>query len=75
MNPVYEEQKQTLDFIEVAGDILRNARNELYLNMRFLDVALSSLAYLPDQQIRMTDVYKRQDHRYRRKEGLLCDQS
>ena len=54
MNPVYEEQKQTLDFIEVAGDILRNARNELYLNMRFLDVALSSLAYLPDQQIRMT---------------------
>ncbi|WP_283682974.1 vWA domain-containing protein [Parablautia sp. Marseille-Q6255] len=54
MNPVYEEQKQMLDFIEVAGDILRNARNELYLNMRFLDVALSSLAYLPDQQIRMT---------------------
>ena len=49
MNPVYEERKQTLDFIEIAMDILRSARNELYLNMRFLDVALSSLAFLPDQ--------------------------
>lgn len=54
MNPVYEERKQTLDFIEIAMDILRSARNELYLNMRFLDVALSSLAFLPDQQIRGT---------------------
>ncbi|MDO4321200.1 MAG: VWA-like domain-containing protein [Lachnospiraceae bacterium] len=54
MNPVYDERKQTLDFIEVAMDILRNARNELYLNMRFLDVALSSLAFLPEQQIHVT---------------------
>ncbi len=54
MNPVYEERKQTLDFIEVATDILRNARNELYLNMRFLDIALSSLAFLPEQQIHVT---------------------
>ncbi len=54
MNPVYEERRQTLDFIEIAQDILRGARNELYLNMRFLDVALSSLAFLPDEQIRIT---------------------
>ena len=54
MNPVYEEKKQSLDFIEIAGDILKNARNELYLNMRFLDVALSSLAFLPDAQIRIS---------------------
>ncbi len=54
MNPVYEERKETLDFIEVAADILKNARNELYLNMRFLDIALSSLAFLPEQQIRVT---------------------
>lgn len=54
MNPIYEERVQTLDFIEIAEDILRNSRNELYLNMRFLDVALSSLAFLPDQQVRTT---------------------
>lgn len=54
MNPVYEERKQTLDFIEIAMDILRSARNELYLNMRFLDVALSSLAFVPEQQVRIS---------------------
>ncbi len=54
MNPVYEERKEMLDFIEVAADILRSARNELYLNMRFLDVSLSSLVFVPDQQIRIT---------------------
>ncbi len=54
MNPIYGERVQTLDFIEIAADILRNARNELYLNMRFLDVALSSLAFLPDQQVRVS---------------------
>ena len=54
MNPIYEERKETLAYIEIAMDILRNARNELYLNMRFLDVALSSLAFLPDEQIQVT---------------------
>ena len=54
MNPVYEERKEVLDFIEIGMDILRSAQNELYLNMRFLDVSLSSLAFMPDQQIRVT---------------------
>lgn len=54
MNPIYEERKETLDFIGIGMDILRSARNELYLNMRFLDVALSSLSFLPEQQIRVT---------------------
>ncbi len=54
MNPVYEEKKQALGFIDTATDILRASRNELYLNMRFLDVALSSLRFLPDQQINVT---------------------
>ena len=54
MNPVYEEQVQALDFIDVSKDILRSARNELYLNMRFLDVALSSLAFFPEQEIRIS---------------------
>lgn len=53
MNPIYEQEKQLLDFVEIGMDILRNSRNELYLNMRFLDVALSSLSFLPDQNIRV----------------------
>lgn len=32
-------------FAAVSGKILQNARNELYLNMRFLDLALSSLDF------------------------------
>lgn len=51
MNTVYEQRVQNLDFIEVAREILNGARNELYINMRFLDVALSSLAFVPDSQI------------------------
>lgn len=54
MNPVYEERKELLDFIEIGMDILRGAQNELYLNMRFLDVALSSLTFMPDQQVYIT---------------------
>lgn len=54
MNPVYEERKENIDFIEITMDILKNARNELYLNMRFLDVALSSLVFMPDQQIQVS---------------------
>ncbi|MCD7745688.1 MAG: VWA-like domain-containing protein [Lachnospiraceae bacterium] len=52
MSILYDEQARELAFAEVAQDILRGAQNELYLNMRFLDVALSSLALLPDGQIR-----------------------
>lgn len=54
MNPVYEERKENIDFIEITMDILNSARSELYLNMRFLDVALSSLAFMPDQQIQVS---------------------
>lgn len=54
MNPIYEERKEQLDFLEIATDILRSSRNELYLNLRFLDVALSSLAFVPEQKIRVT---------------------
>ncbi|MCD7820435.1 MAG: VWA-like domain-containing protein [Lachnospiraceae bacterium] len=52
MSIIYDEQTRELAFEEIARDILRSAQNELYLNMRFLDVALSSLVFLPDQQIR-----------------------
>lgn len=53
MNPVYEERKEQIEWIEIGMDILHTAQNELYLNMRFLDVALSSLGYVPDGQIRI----------------------
>ena len=45
------EQEQNLkNCIEtVSEQILKIARNELYLNMRFLDVALSSLAFVMDE--------------------------
>ena len=36
---------------EIGSSILRVARDELYLGMRFLDVALSSFSYQMDGQI------------------------
>lgn len=47
-SPVMMEQEQAGKIAEIGNEILRNARNELYLNMRFLDVALSSLLFTPD---------------------------
>ncbi|MCD7885850.1 MAG: VWA-like domain-containing protein [Lachnospiraceae bacterium] len=52
MGILYDEQAHNAAFEDIARDILRGAQNELYLNMRFLDVALSSLAILADGQIR-----------------------
>lgn len=54
MNPIYEQREREAVFSEIGMDILRNARNELYLSMRFLDVALSSLVFVPEQQIATT---------------------
>lgn len=48
MNPLQKEQEKELELAEIGMDILKNARNELYLNMRFLDVALSSLKFQPE---------------------------
>jgi predicted metal-dependent peptidase len=50
-NPIYEERERGIAFMEIGIEILKNARNELYLAMRFLDVSLSSLAFVPEQQI------------------------
>jgi predicted metal-dependent peptidase len=54
MNPVYQEREAQIDFVEIGRDILLHSRNELYLNLRYLDVALSSLQFVPDAQIRVT---------------------
>lgn len=48
MSVIQEQQEQELKKYDVCFDILRNARTELYLGMRFMDVALSSLQFLPD---------------------------
>lgn len=45
IDPVRHRQLEELNMAEVCTRILANARNELYLNMRCLDVALSSLRY------------------------------
>lgn len=49
MNPLQKAQEQELELADVGKEILSHSRNELYLNMHFLDVALSSLAFVPDQ--------------------------
>lgn len=51
MNALQKEQEKEIELAEIGMEILGNARNELYLNMRFLDVALSSLRFLPDRGI------------------------
>ena len=52
VSPIYNERVDQEEFISVCLDILRNARNEIYLSMRFLDVALSSLYFAPDRSVR-----------------------
>lgn len=51
--PVMMEQEQVQRIAQIGNEILGNARNELYLNMRFLDVALSSLLFTPDFTVNM----------------------
>ena len=44
-SPVYDSQKRALKAEAICEDILKSARNQLYLNMRFLDCALSALLF------------------------------
>ncbi len=45
IDPVRHRQLQELDMVNLCTQILSNARNELYMNMHFLDIPLSSLGY------------------------------
>ena len=47
-DPIRERQLDELDTVELCVRILSSARNELYLNMHFLDLALHSLGYEAD---------------------------
>ena len=48
IDPVRDRQLRELDAVTICTEILADARNELYMNMRFLDVALSSLTFQAD---------------------------
>lgn len=48
IDPVRQRQLDELEEIEICHDILTNARNELYLNFRYLDIALGSLSFEGD---------------------------
>ena len=48
IDPTRHRQLEELNQVELCVRILRNARNELYLNMRFLDLSLSSLGFEAD---------------------------
>lgn len=45
IDPVRQRQLDELNEVELGHEILGNARNELYLNFRYLDVALSSFGF------------------------------
>lgn len=45
IDPVRQRQLDELNTVELCTRILMNSRNELYLNMRYLDVSLSSLGF------------------------------
>ncbi len=48
IDPVRQRQLDELAEVELGHEILSSARNELYLSFRYLDVALSSLAFEAD---------------------------
>ena len=40
-------EEALLEKVDICNEILKDCRNELYLNLRFLDVALHSLVLEP----------------------------
>ena len=52
IDPVRHRQLEELDMAELCTRILQNARNELYLNMRYMDISLSSLGFEADPECR-----------------------
>ena len=51
MNIIQKQQQKELQKIDICVDIIKNARNELYLSMRFFDVILHRLEIMPDIDI------------------------
>ena len=45
IDPTRHRQLEELNMVNLCTRILHDSRNELYLNMHFLDISLSSLAF------------------------------
>lgn len=52
IDPTRHRQLQELDVVGLCTRILQNSRNELYLDMRYLDLSLSSLGFEMDPACR-----------------------
>lgn len=52
IDPVRHRQLEELNMVELCTRVLSNSRNELYLNMRYLDISLSSLGFEADPECR-----------------------
>lgn len=52
IDPTRQRQLEELNMAELCTRIWKNSRNELYLNMRYLDLALSSLGFEADPACR-----------------------
>lgn len=48
IDPTRHRQLEELNIVNLCTRILQNARNELYVNMRYLDISLSSLGFEAD---------------------------
>ena len=51
IDPTRERQLTELNLVELCVEILGRARNELYFNMHFLDLSLSSLGFEADWRL------------------------
>ena len=51
-SPILREQGALEELAAIGVEIIRNARNELYLSMRFLDVALNGLFPVADSSVK-----------------------
>ena len=51
VNPIHDAQQRALAAETICQDILTGARNQLYLNMRFLDSALAALPFVGEMGI------------------------
>ena len=51
-SPILREQGALEELAAIGVEIIRNARNELYLSMRFLDVALNGLFPVADNSVK-----------------------
>ena len=49
--PIQKQQERELEKIEICMEIWKAAREELYLSMRFFDVILNRLSFMPKMEI------------------------